>query len=565
LSIWDILQPLAIEDYKAQQRVPMRTLQNSQTSAANAASLMGGIAPDPLSKRPSIKRNLGNYQLIMGRVHRTTSLETIAGLPTEMPMSDWQSQLDFVLRSLPAREVAPMLLHLAQLCSQPKDWPRRQFALERLAQLQSDSDAATFARLKLLEMKCSDEMLAWSNLEGVAAEREMASSLRGNAPLLITSGTSIPSPFDSAVVPASATGVVENLTVENKVTQAVAPANFTSNATFEVQNGTAASQPLANPLADPLAVAPASAQSSVPASIPTTDKVRQLANLNQRYSNFFATLDAAHRSDPILHDWPELAFMHQAVNRAKRDERTAAPESLAAIEKVKSLGALAGWPQVAQQELVLAAGHAPQLRWLTLAINADQPPQLDGLLDEPLWLAAPPMQLVDPRAAPDVATASATSVRWAYDDQYLYIGIDSPRSVSGAASSTKRPRKYDSDLRASDYIQLLLDTDRDYTSAIELGVSAEGETFDRLCGLVNYNPKWHVAVSDAVATHRWTAEIAVRLTDLTTRTDLAGRAWALSAYRRSPIGQDQSWSLLKSNEASLQSAGLMLFVPPLEH
>jgi photosystem II stability/assembly factor-like uncharacterized protein len=535
LSIWDLLQPMSTADLDGSQKIAMRTLQHGQTTAATNSSLMGGIAPNTASRRGTIKRNLGNYQLIMGRVHRTASLDSIATLPNDVPFSEWQAQLDFVLRSLPPRELTSMLLRVADLSAAPQNWARRQFALERLAQMQPESDAATYARLKVLQMLSSDELLAWGRMQEANAAQSLANSRPGSSASLIAPIANTPSPFDTLT---TADPLVTTVSATSKSSgdNAVTTASFLGEAT--------PSNSAATIVSAPRSVAPAVLES-------------------QRFSNFFATLDACTKADPFLIDWPELSTMYQAINRGKAELQPGASPSMSALEQLRSLTSLAGWPQIAHQGLVLAAGRADQLRWVTLALAAAEPPRLDGVLDEPLWATCPPMQLTTLNADGEHGTDQATKIRWAYNSDYLFIAIDAARTVASKPSAPPRVRSYDSDLRLSDYVQLMLDTDRDYASAVELGVSADGETYDRVCGIPGYNPKWFVAVPQVPNPQRWTAEIAIRLTDLTTHPDLAGRAWAVTALRRSPTGQDQSWSLLKTNEACLQSAGLMLFVPPL--
>ena len=248
--------------------------------------------------------------------------------------------------------------------------------------------------------------------------------------------------------------------------------------------------------------------------------------------------------------------------RSRTREARGPSDSNALLESIVRLTALAGWPQVAQQERLLANDHPEQLRWVAFAVATSNRPRLDGVLDEPMWSACPPMKLSPTNAiATDELNLPAT-VRWSFDDSYLYIGMDSPRDARAIADSTPRLRKYDSDLQAADHVHLMLDTDRDYASAVELGVSSAGETFDRCCELVQYNPQYAVAVPVSPSPDRWVAEVAIRLTDLTTKTAMTGQAWAVSAHRRSLNGENQSWSSMLTEQPSLQSAGLLLFVQP---
>jgi hypothetical protein len=114
-------------------------------------------------------------------------------------------------------------------------------------------------------------------------------------------------------------------------------------------------------------------------------------------------------------------------------------------------------------------------------------------------------------------------------------------------------------LDGTDHLQLVLDTDRDYASACELAVNAAGHTFDRCCQAKEWNPHWKVAVDTRA--DGWSAEIAVRLSDLTTAQSVSGRAWAISAFRYIPGSDVQSWSQLRSYNPRHQGHGLLLFDP----
>jgi photosystem II stability/assembly factor-like uncharacterized protein len=535
LSIWDVLLPTGASYDANAASVSMRTIQQNQSSLANNASLLGGIAPSQASRRQVTTRSLGNYQLIMGRVHRMTSLDNLATVSPETPLVEWQSQLDFVARGLPPRELAPSLLRIAQACTAPPLWSRRQLALERLVQLQPDSDTASHARLALLQMLSSDEMRAWkqaslSELSSSSPISELASMPKG-----LNLNASSLTPFDT--IAASSAAALD--------TQAGSP----------VANGIA--------LADPPPVTSAAFSSTSNSEVVSAAATR-IAD-DKRSEPFFAALDACYKVDSYLTKVPQLELMREASLRSRSEAHRTAPNSMASLEPIAGLSALAGWPQAAQQEILLAGGRPEQLRWIAFAIATANRPRLDGLLDEPMWAASPPMQLMPSRqaatvAAETLATRPAT-VRWAFDETYLYIAVDSPREPQSHAHRAQRLRKYDSDLRASDHVHLMLDTDRDYASAIELAVSSAGETFDRCCGLTGFNPQYAVAVPESPQPERWTAEIAIRLSDLTTQTSLIGRAWAISAHRLPVNGENESWSSMLTEQVAPQSAGLLLFVP----
>jgi photosystem II stability/assembly factor-like uncharacterized protein len=537
LSIWDVLAPMGVV-YDANARtLNMRTIQQAQSTLASNTSLFGGIAPSQTSRRQVNLRSLGNYQLIMGRVHRMLTLDKLVTLPSETPLVEWQTQLDFVLRSMPPREVSPALVRVANACSVPALWQRRQLALERLIQVQPDSDTASHARLSLLQMLSSDELRAWSqNATSDPTSSQSVGSLRNEPGNALSRSASSLTPFDT--VPASATNDDGSKTARN--------ASVVTGATTD-----AASQVT-------VATFVKSANETANGSVSPQKSNTQQSDL------FFQAIDSCYRSDHYLANLPQLELMREAMSRERLGNTRGAGTSNGLLESIAGLNAIAGWPQVAKQELLLAKDHPEQLRWVGFAVATATRPLLDGVLDEPMWSACPPMKLTRANQNSTNGKDTPALVRWSFDDKYLYIAIDSPREDSSNLNRAPKLRKYDSDLEAADHIHLVLDTDRDYASAIELGVSSDGETFDRCCGMPQYNPQYAVAVPDAPLPERWVAEIAIPISDLTTKADLTSQAWAVSAHRRSLRGETHSWSSMLSDQPSLQSAGILLFVQPPE-
>ncbi len=114
LTIWDAMSPMAVPYSAIAPALPMRTLQQVQSMQANNSALFGGIAPSKDSKRQVQARALGNYQLIMGRVHRMTSIDGLATMAPETPLAEWQTQFDFVIRTLPPRELVTSIHRITQ-------------------------------------------------------------------------------------------------------------------------------------------------------------------------------------------------------------------------------------------------------------------------------------------------------------------------------------------------------------------------------------------------------------------------------------------------------------------
>ncbi len=551
LAIWDVLQPRGLIYDASAPTIPMRTIQQVNATLASNSSLFGGIAPSQASRRQINLRNLGNYQLIMGRVHRMSAIDNLVTLPNETPIAEWQTQLDFVLRSLPPREVAPALMRIAGACAIPTLGARRQIAYERLVQLQPDSDVASHARIKLLQMLSSEELRAWresgpTDLLG----NQSVGSLRTDSNQSFNRSITSTTPFD-VVTASSNTPLTSPMPSRDKEL-----ANNQADSTLGANPPT-----VANPKSEaPVKVAAFTADSSSRASAESKLQALQM----QRVDTFFKAIDSCYKADPYLASLPQLELMREAMTRGRSGIARSQGSSTALLESLVGLTALAGWPQAAKQELMMVKDRPENLRWVAFAVATENRPLLDGVLNEPMWAACPPMKLTRPVGNLADIDQSPALIRWSFDDRFLYIAIEGTQERRELVNARAKLRKYDSDLSAADHVHLMIDTDRDYTSAIELGVSSEGETFDRCCEIPQYNPQYPVAVPSVASPDRWVVEIAIRISDLTTRTELVGQAWAVSAHRRKVNGEIQSWSSMVSEQPTLQSAGLLLFVQPPE-
>jgi len=58
-----------------------------------------------------------------------------------------------------------------------------------------------------------------------------------------------------------------------------------------------------------------------------------------------------------------------------------------------------------------------------LAVKANSPPRIDGVLDEPMWQAAPSSFLRLPGPDPTGQLVEAGAVQFAYDKTYLYVAV----------------------------------------------------------------------------------------------------------------------------------------------
>ena len=156
----------------------------------------------------------------------------------------------------------------------------------------------------------------------------------------------------------------------------------------------------------------------------------------------------------------------------------------------------------------------------------DQPPQLDGVLDEEAWLSAAVIDdfvQQDPSEG-DPAT-ERTVVRLLYDSRALYIGVEAFDSAPDGVVATEMRRDSDR-MFDEDNFQIILDTFHDGRSGymfvtnplggkLEQQVAEEGEGgFGRSSPNVNvdWDGVWHVSARRT--SEGWVAEIAIPMVTL---------------------------------------------------
>lgn len=255
------------------------------------------------------------------------------------------------------------------------------------------------------------------------------------------------------------------------------------------------------------------------------------------------------RYPPLLVD-PIVRFPLLAARRASRSvsENEGYLNSLAASRFSEA------WSACARSELWIAAPTRVAPKPLAVCAVADQPPLLDGRLDDPTWQNSEPLQLVSDDA--DDARWPA-AVLLARDDQYLYIAANC-RKVPGLAypsSSETRPR--DPDLSRRDRIEILIDIDRDYATYYRLVIDHRGWVRDECLGSPAWQPRWYVAAAEDDVS--WTVECAIPWEALVEHPPEGHQYWAIGVHRIAPGGGFQSWNQPASPDIRPEGFGLLKF------
>ena len=136
-----------------------------------------------------------------------------------------------------------------------------------------------------------------------------------------------------------------------------------------------------------------------------------------------------------------------------------------------------------------------------LAVRVQEPPVLDGVLDEAVWASAPrsePFKQKEPSEGQ--AASESTYVRVLYTENSLFFGIVCLDSSPAEVVATELRR--DGDLRKDDSIWILIDSFHDHRNAFLFATNSLGTQYDAL--IINEGEETNVDWDEAwtVASHR---------------------------------------------------------------
>ena len=146
-----------------------------------------------------------------------------------------------------------------------------------------------------------------------------------------------------------------------------------------------------------------------------------------------------------------------------------------------------------------------------MVTHTAEPISVDGVLDEPIWSAAPKIgELIQRQPVPGQTPSEKTDVTLLYDEHALYVGVVAHDSEPHEVIGTQMAR--DASLSSDDRIEILLDTFRDQRSAFYFATNPAGALVDGLTfANGELNTDWD-AIWD-VRTRRteqgWVAEFAI--------------------------------------------------------
>lgn len=522
-------------------------------SEGSRRNLLGGLAIDPATQRPPFSVGQRSVARLAGGIQTRSQLMALCDLPNESSgrQPRWESQLESILQTAPEELHGRWLLELAERCRQRGQWNRWEATLGRLVRTDPNSGLAFAAWIELATHASSEELAYWIDRQSVD---QLAN--RNASPAVRTVNHDSPFPNQAA---SSAPG-------SPIATDVTAPPEGVKEAAFQAGEGSLSMPaPLQMPqgrqeeaktfvrAADWKEKRPGSATPGMtwlvePRVIPWSTEL-----ISKTYSPFF--------SDPRagMARWRVAQWQQGQIESDPWSSQEAAPHSHTSspFQDWLQAPAIAGWYQIAQQETQWNQGILHPLAMV--ATPTSLPPQLDGLADDPCWNPQNARELI---SADGQASHPSAQVRLAYDDQFLYAWMVAPVPTADLPPAQQPTRQYDSLAPSLDHFTLTLDVDRDYATCYQFKIDIQGNTEDRCCNLIDWNPKWFRAVHQDQAT--WSVELAIPWSELTARPPGPHDAWAAHAMLTLPSGKTWHNGRIASESFQPHSMRLLHFGRELE-
>ena len=202
--------------------------------------------------------------------------------------------------------------------------------------------------------------------------------------------------------------------------------------------------------------------------------------------------------------------------------------------------------------VTLAQGPVRCLR----ARRTEQPPVIDGCLDDPCWEAAHSTTgFTDYRS--EEKASEQTIVRVLYDDENIYVAFECIEPHPEQIIAVER--KYDQSLQDEDRVEVRFDTFRDRRRAYIFTVNTLGTRYDARIGLFDYDDSWGCEwfAAAEVGENRWFAEMAIPIGNMLFQRK-NNVEWGVNFRRVEKSKQESSyWYFPHSQASSPQHYGVL--------
>jgi hypothetical protein len=192
-------------------------------------------------------------------------------------------------------------------------------------------------------------------------------------------------------------------------------------------------------------------------------------------------------------------------------------------------------------------------------VKIDETLEINGKLDNPLWLLADPIELrYEITPGDNTPAKEKTVMRALYDDKNLYFGF---KCYDSEPSEIRANYSERDKIFSDDYVIINIDTYGDFQKAYEFGVNPYGIQGDLLATIngedISFDLTWYskAAINDS----GWTAEIVIPFTSLSFD-DAEEPIWAFNAWRTIPRSSrvQINWTGLDKNIPNfISQAGYM--------
>ena len=196
---------------------------------------------------------------------------------------------------------------------------------------------------------------------------------------------------------------------------------------------------------------------------------------------------------------------------------------------------------------VLYAHQAPDRSLAAVRLEGVRP-QIDGVLDDPVWQQAPAFTGFVQREPEEGQPASEqTTVQVAYDDEMLYVGVMAYDSdPEGIVSRLVRRDQW----AEADWIQVSLDTHHDHQTGYAFSVYAGGSIYDSVIRDYGWdNDAWNGVWESAhrIGTEGWSVEFAIPFHNLRFS---SGGDWGINIARYISRKKEQVfWVMIPRKES----------------